>query len=63
MEVKNFRVEFTINGEPHHIDYSMEGKIDKETKQISAMHKIKRAHPDVNPSEIKIIRIREINIW
>jgi len=61
--MKNFRVHFTINNQPFHEDFSMDGVIDNETKSISAWSRIKRAHPNVNSDEIDIGEIHEIEVW
>ncbi len=51
--MKNFRIEFKIDEDLHQIDFSMDGKINSETKAISAKDEIKK-----NILKLKMIDLR-----
>lgn len=63
METKNYRVNYQINGNHYHSDFSMSGTITNETKNISAWNKIKQSHPNVKREDVSNIRIDDLKVW
>ena len=63
MDWKNFRVFYQLNNQNYHIDFSMRGKIDDETKSISAWNEIRKNHPNIRRDDISNIQIEDLEVW